>query len=473
MVKSVSTVPEEILDEQRAFMKRVYDINMTACQQSGSSPYAFVHSYGCQQNVADAEHIKGMLAEMGYRMTDEIGQADVVIYNTCAVRENAEDRVFGNVGALKNQKRRNPSMIIGLCGCMMQQEHIAQRIKKSFPFVDLVFGTHALHAFPELLYEALTSGHRVFETTGSDGVIAEGLPTKRDGHIKAWVPIMYGCDNFCTYCIVPYVRGRERSRSSEAILKEVKELINEGFKEITLLGQNVNSYGSKEDEISFAELLRRIAAIDGDFRVRFMTSHPKDATKELIDTIAACDKICSHIHLPVQSGSNRILKQMNRRYTAEDYLDIIRYAKEKIPGVTFTSDIMVGFPSETYEDFKQTLALVKQVEYDALFTFLYSKRVGTKAAAMEDLTTDAEKSRWFRELLEVQGEIGRKRNASYVGQTLRVLADGKGRSGEGFLTGRSESNTIVDFEADDSLIGQFVHVKITEARNAALSGVLV
>jgi tRNA-2-methylthio-N6-dimethylallyladenosine synthase len=430
-----------------------------------------VHSYGCQQNVSDGEKIKGMLALMGYGFTDSPNEADLVIYNTCAVRENAEDRVFGNVGALKHAKRRNPDMIIGLCGCMMQQPHIVERLKKSFPYVDLIFGTHVVHQLPERLYETLSLHKRVFCTPESDGVIAEDLPVQRDDSIKAWIPIMYGCNNFCTYCIVPYVRGRERSREPERILDEIRSLLAQGYKEFTLLGQNVNSYGKGlDEEISFSELLRRINALDGEFRIRFMTSHPKDATRELIDTIASCDKVCNHLHLPVQCGSDRILKLMNRHYTRAQYMDLIRYAKEKIPGLSFTSDIIVGFPTETEEDFEDTLSLIQEVQYDSLFTFIYSKRVGTKAAAMEDPTTDAEKGARFQRLLDVQKDIGIGKYQQYVGQTLRVLADGEGKTGEDYVTGRTENFIIVDFKADKSVIGSFVNVKITQALNWALLG---
>ena len=394
-------VSEEALARQRVFEEKVRQVLQT--RYPHRQPLAHVHSYGCQQNVSDGEKIQGMLALMGYGFTADPKGADLVIYNTCAVRENAEDRVFGNVGALKHAKQKDPQMLIGLCGCMMQQQHIAQRVKKSFPYVDLVFGTHVLHELPENLYEALTSGHRVFDVAESDGVLAENLPVKRDGTLKAWVPIMYGCNNFCTYCIVPYVRGRERSREPACILEEIRGLLAEGYKEITLLGQNVNSYGKGLAEpINFAELLRRINALEGEFRIRFMTSHPKDATHELIDTMASCAKVCNHLHLPVQSGSNRILAQMNRHYTRESYLELVSYAREKMPDLSLTSDIIVGFPGETAEDFQETLSLIREVQYDSLFTFIYSKRVGTKAAAMEDPISDTEKSAHFQELFADQ-----------------------------------------------------------------------
>ena len=469
--KNKWAVPESELLRQQKFSDQIFALNQKFYEKNGRQRMAFVKSYGCQQNISDGEKLKGMLMLMGYGFTEEIEQADLVLYNTCAIRENAEDRVFGNVGALKHNKRRNPEMLVALCGCMMQQEHIVQRLKKSYPYVDLIFGTHVVHQLPENLYLAMTGEKRVFSTPDSDGVIAEELPVRRDGKLKAWIPIMYGCNNFCTYCIVPYVRGRERSRELDAILQEIRDLIAEGYKEITLLGQNVNSYGKGlEQEINFASLLRQINDIPGQFRIRFMTSHPKDATRELIDVMRDCEKVCAHLHLPVQSGSNRILNLMNRHYNRDSYLELVNYAKEQIPQISFTSDIIVGFPGETESDFQDTLSLIREVEYDSLFTFIYSKRVGTKAAQMEDLTTDAEKSDRFQRLLELQREIGEQRYQAYLGRTVQVLAEGKGRTGEAYLNGRTDNNIIVDFKAPESLIGQFVSVKITKALNWALLG---
>ena len=434
-------------------------------------PLAFVHSFGCQQNVSDGEKIRGMLAEMGYGFTDTPDHADIVIYNTCAVRENAEDRVFGSIGQLKHQKEARPAMVIGVCGCMVEQQHISDKIKKSYPYVDLVFGTHALQRFPELLYREFTTHKRIFDAEQEDGSIVEGLPVSREDSVKAYVPVMYGCNNFCSYCIVPYVRGRERSRRPEDILKEVRALVADGYKEIMLLGQNVNSYGKDFDTpVPFASLLRMVNDIEGDFRIRFMTSHPKDATHDLIDAIADCDKVCKHLHLPVQCGSDCILKLMNRRYTKAGYLALIEYAKQRIPDLALSSDIIVGFPGETYEDFRQTLDLVKRVDYHLLYTFIYSRRVGTKAAEMEDPIPAAEKSKWFQELLEVQRECSVGHNQSYVGQTLRVLVDSVGKYGDGYVSGRTEHNVIVDFKGDRELIGSFVLVKITGALNWALVG---
>lgn len=436
-------------------------------------PLAYVHSYGCQGNVSDGEKLKGMLADMGYGFCDQAEQADLVLFNTCAIRENAEDRIFGNVGALKRWKAQSPKHKLLLCGCMMQQPHIVEKLKQSYPYVDLIFGTHVIHQLPQLLLSVLQQQKRVFYTPESDGVIAEGLPIRRDGNLKAWVPIMYGCNNFCTYCIVPYVKGRERSRQPEAILKEVRELVEQGYKEITLLGQNVNSYGKTlEQPISFAQLLTQIDAIPGDFRIRFMTSHPKDATKELFDVMAKSQKICHHLHLPVQCGSDRILQAMNRRYTVKQYLGLIDYARSVMPDISFTTDIIVGFPGETLEDFQGTLNLLKTVRYDSLFSFIYSKRVGTRAAELPDDTPHSVKSDRLQQLLALQRTIGEEVLSEYVGKTLRILVDGTGKSGEGYLTGRTDQFLIVDFPGDPSLMGQFVTVKITKALNWALLGEL-
>ncbi len=379
-------------------------------RHSSEKPKAFIHTYGCQGNLSDSEHIKGMLVEMGYTLCDDINEADFILYNTCAIREHAEDRVFGNVGAIKSLKKDKPELIIALCGCMMQQEHIAEKIKKSYPFVNLVFGTHVTHRLPEFIYKVITIKKRLFCIDDSEGVIAEGLPSSRDSGENAWLPIMYGCNNFCSYCIVPHVRGRERSREPEAIINEAKQLISEGYKTITLLGQNVNSYGKGCDfNVSFAELVRRIDSLEGDFKFDFMTSHPRDCSFDLIDVLAESKHFCGHLHLPVQSGNNRILKEMNRHYTRERYLELIDYAKFKIPNVDLTTDIIVGFPGETYEEFLDTVSLVKEVKYGSMFTFIYSARKGTPAASMPDPYSKAEKTKWFMELLKVQEEISSKK----------------------------------------------------------------
>lgn len=396
-------VSESELNVQKEYTEKVRTV---LSSRYPTAPKAFVHTYGCQGNVADSEHIKGMLIEMGYVLCDDVSEADFILYNTCAIREHAEDRVFGNVGALKKYKKEKPGLIIALCGCMMQQEHIAEKIKKSYPFVNLVFGTHVTHKLPELVSKVLCTGKRVFCIDQSDGVIAEGLPSSRDSGENAWLPIMYGCNNFCSYCIVPHVRGRERSRKPDVILDEAKTLVKEGYKLITLLGQNVNSYGKNCDfDVNFAELIRRIDKIEGNFKFDFMTSHPRDCSFELIDVLSQSKHFCGHLHLPVQSGNNRILKEMNRHYTREHYLELIAYAKKKIPNVDITTDIIVGFPGETYEEFLDTLSLVKEVRYGSMFTFIYSPRKGTPAAEMPDPVSKEEKTKWFLESLKVQETI--------------------------------------------------------------------
>lgn len=457
--------------------RQIEYLNLTAelmsIRKLGDEPLAYVRTYGCQQNVADSERIKGMLALAGYGFTENVEEADFILFNTCAVREHAEDRVFGNVGALKKLKRRHPQILIALCGCMMEQEHVAERIHRSFPFVGLVFGTHCMHIFPELLYKSLVDGSRLIVRDNDDRLVHEGVPALRDGSFKGWLPIMYGCDNFCTYCIVPYVRGRERSREPEIIIGEARDMIERGYKDITLLGQNVNSYGKGlSPRPTFAGLLGEIDKIEGDYWLRFMTSHPKDCTRELIDTIAQSKHVSLHLHLPFQSGSDRVLKAMNRHYTREKYLDIVNYAKSKIPGVSLTSDVIVGFPGETREDFEQTLSLIREVGFTSLFTFIFSPRKGTPAAEMDDPVSDEEKGLWFRELLAVQEDIAAERCSSMVGRVEKVLVEEQSKT-EGRLCGRTSGNIIVEFDGDDSLIGDFHDVKITQARNWILTGELV
>ena len=460
--------PEE-MRVQREYTEKVRTI--LSVKYPDRRPKAFVHTYGCQGNVADSERIKGQLYEMGYDFTEEKEEADFVLFNTCAVREHAEDRVFGNVGALKPLKMKNRDMIIALCGCMMQQKHVWERIKNSYPFVRLVFGTFAIHRVPEMLYNVLRTGKRVFVTDETKGEIAEGLPVYRDRDFKMWLPIMYGCNNFCSYCVVPYVRGRERSRSPEEVIKEAKELIALGAKEITLLGQNVNSYGKgSADGINFPKLLRMVNDLPGDFKIRFMTSHPKDCTKELLDTMASCSKVARHLHLPFQSGNNRVLKEMNRGYTREQYIELIRYGKSVMPDLSVTSDIIVGFPGEIYEEFCDTLSLIEEVKFTSLFTFIFSPRRGTKAEKMDDPVPYSEKSRWFSELLKCQERIAAERCASMVGNTYEVLVEGFTKEDDGRLTGRTDGNINIDFEGDASLIGSYINVKVTNALNWILSG---
>ncbi len=460
------TVPHEEIERQRGFCQKA---EVLLKERFGRDPVAFVHSYGCQQNVSDGERIKGMLAEMGFCFAAEPDDADLVLFNTCAVRGHAEDRVFGNVGAMKALKRRRPQAIIGLCGCMVQQEHVAEKIRASYPYVNLLFGTHAIHRLPELIYELITKNRRVFERPESDGFIAEDIPVRRDGSFKGWLPIMYGCNNFCTYCIVPYVRGRERSREPEDILREAKEMIAAGFKDITLLGQNVNSYGKgAKHGVSFAKLLRMINDLDGDFQIRFMTSHPKDCTLELLDAMRDCSKVCKHLHLPFQSGNDRVLKAMNRRYDREHYLSLIKAARERMPEISLTSDVIVGFPGETYEEFLDTVSLIKEVGFTSLFTFIYSPREGTPAAKLDDPVTHAEKARWLGELLKVQEGIAAERTAASLGRTYRVLCEE--HHDDGTVFGRTEANIGITFPADGSVVGRFAQVRVTKALNWVLEG---
>lgn len=467
--RKTAVVSDYELMRQREFCTKV---NSVISKRYSAPPLACVVTYGCQQNVADSEHIKGMLAEMGYGFTEERTKAQLIIFNTCAVREHAEDRVFGNVGMLKSYKLENPGIIIACCGCMMQQKHIADKIKKSYPFVDLVFGTHVVYKLPQLLFEALTRKKRVFELPDTDGAIAEGVPVLRDNDKKAWLPIMYGCNNFCTYCIVPYVRGRERSREAADVVKEAKELVAEGYKEITLLGQNVNSYGKDlEPRVSFAQLLKMINDIDGDFRIRFMTSHPKDCTKELLETMASCDKVAKHLHLPFQSGNNRVLRAMNRSYTREKYLELIDYAKRLMGDeLSITSDIIVGFPGETYEEFCDTVSLIKQVKFTSLFTFIYSPREGTPAAKLDDPVSAAEKGKWLRELLDVQEKISAENMKKYAGKTFKCFAYGKGKTGDNYIAARTDGNLIIEFEGSEDMIDSFLKLTVTEPMTYVLKG---
>lgn len=472
MAVNTRRVTEEELAQQKDFTNKVASV---ISSRYTDKPLACVVTYGCQQNVADSEHIKGMLSEMGYDFTDDRQKAKLVIFNTCAVREHAEDRVFGNVGALKKYKLANPDVIIALCGCMMQQKHIADKIKDSFPFVDLVFGTHVVHKLPQLLFTALTRRKRVFELPDIDGVIAEGVPVKRDNERKAWIPIMYGCNNFCSYCVVPYVRGRERSREASDVIEEFRSLVAEGYKEITLLGQNVNSYGKDlNPRVTFAQLLRTLNDLDGDFRIRFMTSHPKDCTKELLETMAECDKVATHLHLPFQSGNDRVLKAMNRSYNRERYLELINYAKELMGDeLSITSDIIVGFPGETYEEFLDTVSLVKEIKATSLFTFIYSPRVGTPAAEMDDPIPYDEKSKWLRELLEVQEKISAEQMALHKGKTFKCFVVGRGKTGDNYLAARTDGNLIIEFVGGERLIGTFQNIKVTEPMTFVLKGELV
>ena len=461
---ATQNVSEEQLQSQFTY------IDAVARLLGDKRPKAYTHTFGCQQNEADTERIRGMLSEMGYEMTDTPDEADFILFNTCAVREHAEDRAFGNVGALRHLKKERPGIVIAMCGCMAQQEKNVEKIKKSYPQVNLLFGTHALWRFPSLLYRVLTEKKRVFDIGGEDD-IAEGLPVLRAKGAKAWLSIMYGCNNFCTYCIVPYVRGRERSRHPEEIVQEARELVAAGYKDITLLGQNVDSYGRDLDEdVDFADLIRSINAIPGDFVIRFMSSHPKDATEKLFRAMAECEKCAHQMHLPVQSGNDRVLHAMNRGYTREKYLAQVALARQYMPDLVLTTDIIVGFPGETDEEFQDTLSLVEAVRYDAMFTFIYSPRVGTPAAKMPDPYTRAQKQVRFDALVASANAISEQKHRAYEGSVQRVLVDGADGRGDYPLTARTKGGRLVHMRGDEALVGQFVDVKITGSNTWALYG---
>ena len=461
-----TVISEEQLKEQLAYCSQIRSFWL----EQNMTPLAYVETYGCQQNEADSERIRGILVESGYAITDSAEGADVVVMNTCAIREHAEQRVFGNLGALTHTKRRHPRQKIFLCGCMAGQKIVSDRIKNSYHHVDGVFSTHHLWQFPQILHRVLMTGKRTFFVEDEAGSIIEGLPQQRDNTLKAWVSIMYGCNNFCTYCIVPYVRGRERSRKPEDILSECRALIESGTKEITLLGQNVNSYGKDlECGMDFADLLQAICDIPGEFLVRFMTSHPRDAGKKLFDTMARNSKIAKQLHLPFQSGSSRVLKAMNRHYDREKYLEAVNYAKSVMPDLVLTSDVIVGFPGETEEEFEETISLIEEVRYDALFTFIFSPRHGTPAASMEDSTPKAEKNRRFDKLCAVQNRISEEIHADYVGKTMRCLVDGTDKE---MLTARTEGGRLVRFAGSSDLIGTYQNLTITGSTTWSLSGIL-
>jgi tRNA-2-methylthio-N6-dimethylallyladenosine synthase len=464
MSNKTTVISEEQLRQQFDYCDKI----AAYWRDRDTVPVAYVETYGCQQNEADSEKIRGLLAQSGYTIGSEAEGADVVVMNTCAIREHAEQRVFGNLGALVHTKRRHPGQKIFLCGCMAGEEIVSNRIKNSYHHVDGVFSTHHLWQFSEILYNVLTKGKRQFYVADEPGSIAEGLPQVRDNQLKSWVSIMYGCNNFCTYCIVPYVRGRERSRKPEDILSECRDLIAAGCKEITLLGQNVNSYGKDLNcGVDFSDLLAQIAELPGDFLIRFMTSHPRDAGQKLFDTMAKYPKIAKQLHLPFQSGSSRVLKAMNRHYDREKYLAAVEYAKSVMPELVLTSDVIVGFPGETEEEFEETISLIEKVRYDALFTFIFSPRHGTPAASMEDLTPKEEKNRRFDKLCAVQNRISEEIHAAYVGKTMRCLVDGI--DGDQ-LTARTEGGRLVRFAGDASLIGTYQNISITGSTTWSLTG---
>ena len=463
-------IPQEQLERQREFEQKIRALH----EGRAVPPLAMVDTFGCQQNVADSQHIMGMLEAMGFGFTDDPARAAVVVLNTCAIRDHAEKRVYGTLGALTHTKKANPEQLICLCGCMAQRPEVAEKVRQSYRHVDLVFGPQALWKFPELLYQVYTRRGRVFSVEEEHGAIAEGMPVVREGRTRAWVSIMYGCNNFCSYCIVPYVRGRERSREPARIIEEVRQLAAEGYKEITLLGQNVNSYGKDLDTPwDFADLLSELDKLEGDYLLRFMSSQPKDASYKLFDTMARCKHVARQLHLPVQSGCDRVLRAMNRPYDKAKYLELITYARKVMPELVLTSDVIIGFPGETEAEAMETVALVEQVRFDALFTFIFSPRPGTPAAKMDDPVSREEKQKWFDRLCDTQNRISEELHAAYVGRTLRCLVDGESDDARWPLTARTAGGRLVHLVGDKSAVGTYHDVKITDSNTWALFGELV
>lgn len=459
---------KEYINLARDRVKALYD-----------SPKFYIETAGCQQNEADSEKITGMAYDLGYTVTNNKDEADLILLNTCAVREHAELRALSHTGHLKHLKEANPTLVVGICGCMVQQDHRKEDIKHKYPYVDFVFGTNLIFDFPRLLYRVLTEKKRHFFIESYEenhGEMVEDVPVIRKSTKTAWVSIMYGCNNFCTYCVVPYVRGRERSRKPEAIIKEVKELVESGYKDITLLGQNVNSYGKDLDnKISFTELLRQLDLIDGEFVLRFMTSHPKDASRELFDFIASSRHMAPHFHLPMQSGSDRILAEMNRHYTKESYLDLCRYVKSVYPNISLTTDIIVGFPGETEEDFAETLAVLEEVRFDSVFSFNYSPRKGTKAASMDNQVDEEIKKSRMGRLLDLQQRISSENNKKLIGNIVRVIVEGDSKADANVWAGRTDQGKIIHFPKDSKILtpGQHVEVKIERAEAYTIYGKLI
>ncbi|AOY77173.1 tRNA (N6-isopentenyl adenosine(37)-C2)-methylthiotransferase MiaB [Clostridium formicaceticum] len=467
-------VSQEELNRQREIINKLRKINDAEYERTGKRKKHLTVTYGCQMNEHDSEKLLGMLKDMGYVETSEKEKADLIIYNTCCVRENAELKVYGNLGALKPLKKKNSDLMIAVCGCMMQQPKVVEAIKKKYKHVDLVFGTHNLHKFPELLANCKQADNMLVEVWEEEGEIIEGIPSMRKYGVKAFVNIMFGCNNFCTYCIVPYTRGRERSREIKEIVNEVVDLAKNGTKEITLLGQNVNSYGKTlENKTEFADLLKELNKIDGIERIRFMTSHPKDLSESLIEAIAHYDKVCEHIHLPFQAGSNAILKAMNRNYTQESYLGLVEKLKKAVPDIAMTTDIIVGFPGETEEDFMDTLKVVEAVRFDSAFTFLYSVREGTPAAKMETQVDDEIKHKRFNQLVETVNQISAEINSCYLNKEVEVLVEGVSKTDPSKLMGRTRQNKLVNFSGGEELIGKLVRVKVTEPKTFSLNGEIV
>ena len=470
MINKNNILPREEVEAQKAYIERMRAENDAYLAEHGARRKAFVLTFGCQQNEADSEKLAGLSEAMGYEMQDAPEGAELIVVNTCAIREHAEQKALSIVGQYKHLKAKNPDLIIAVCGCMVTQEHRKNDIKFRYPYVDFVFGTSSIHRFPQLLWDKREKGKRLYCPEEKEYLVAEGLPIRRESDYRAWVSVMYGCNNFCSYCIVPYVRGRERSREMAPIVEEVKELVARGYKDITLLGQNVNSYGKDSGyPYDFADLLSELDKIEGDYLLHFMTSHPKDADRKLIDVMANSKHIARHFHLPMQSGSDAILKAMNRHYDTARYLDIVDYMREKMPDVTITSDIIVGFPGETEEDFEGTLAMLRRVEFDMLYSFIYSARKGTPAAEMEQVPREIQNARFDR-LLALQGEIAKAKNQPFVGQKLRVLCDGVSKNNAALYAGRTEGNKIVFFEGVPEDRGRFVDFVADRADAFALYG---
>lgn len=467
-------IHESTRKRQIEIINKIKNVNDNEFEKTGKYKYYHVLTMGCQMNAHDSEKLSGMLSDMGYIETDIETKADFIIYNTCCVRENAELKVYGKLGYLKHYKEKNPNVIIAVCGCMMQQSSVIEKLKKSYRNVDIIFGTFNLYKFPELVMTHLETKQTIFDIWQEQQEIVEDLPSIRKYHYKASVNIMYGCNNFCSYCIVPYVRGRERSRNSNDIINEINSLVCDGVKEITLLGQNVNSYGLNLNEsITFSQLLRKINNIDGLERIRFMTSHPKDLSDNLIDTIYDCEKVCNHIHLPFQAGSNNILKKMNRKYTKEQYLELVDKIKRKIPDITLTTDIIVGFPGENTDDVEETIDVIKKVRFNGAFTFLYSKRTGTPASLINEQVSQEDAKKGFNRVLEVLNPIVYEKNSEHIGKAFKVLAEEISSSNNEFITGRLEDNSIVHFKSKKDIIGNIVNVKINDCKTFYLIGEII
>jgi tRNA-2-methylthio-N6-dimethylallyladenosine synthase len=460
-----SHVSTEDMERQKEFIQLVADKN------DGKIPKYYLNTFGCQMNEHDSEKLAGMLSNMGYIETDDVNESDLIIYNTCCVREHAEQKVYGHLGALKKLKEDKPELKIAICGCMMQQEEVVSHIKKTYRHVDLIFGTHNLHKFPELLLKSFGRKKTLIDVLNTDGKIVENVPVERKDSVKAWITVMYGCNNFCSYCIVPYVRGRERSREIRDIKEEVMTLGRQGFKEITLLGQNVNSYGKDLDnKVNFAELLYQLNEIPGIERIRFLTSHPKDLSEELIYAMRDLSKVCEHLHLPFQAGSTKVLKEMNRGYTKEQYLELVMKVKENIPDISLTTDIIVGFPGETDEDFEDTLDVIEKVRFDSAYTFLYSKRTGTPAAKSKNQISDEVKKERFEKLLTLQNTISREINETFLGKKVEILVEGISKTNDNIYTGRTRGNKIVNYKGSKDDIGKLKNILIDDIKTWSLEG---